>query len=411
MKIYLVGGAIRDKLLNMPVKDRDWVVVGATPQIMINLGYYQVGNKFPVFIHPISGEEYALARTEKKISKGYKGFKTYFNKNITIEEDLMRRDLTINAIAQDSQGEYIDPYGGIKDINEKKIKHVSKAFLEDPLRVLRVARFASSLFHLGFKIEKETIILMKKIVKSGEMYYLSKERIWKETEKAIKSFQPHIYFRILKQCKILDIFFPKNFFNLEKNNFLDKNYLKKNICLINKFLKKVKIISFLKKDLDSRFTLICLFLIEIIVFFNKKNINNIFFVNLFCKNLKIPNSLKQLAILAVKCDELFCKEKKTNQAYFINNLLDCIDAWRKPFLIKKISSIMDTFYSLDKKKIKQYGIYLKKNILFKLNKVLSKIFIQDIIKKKISGIEIKQEIKKRRIKLINYLINQEDFFK
>lgn len=410
MKIYLVGGAIRDKLLNIPVKDKDWVVVGATPKIMIELGYYQVGNNFPVFIHPISKEEYALARTEKKNGKGHKGFITYFNKYITIEEDLIRRDLTINAIAQDSTGNYIDPCGGIKDINEKKLKHVSNAFIEDPLRVLRVARFASSLFHLGFKIEKETIFLMKKVVKSKEMYNLSKERIWKETEKAIKSFQPHIYFKVLNQCKTLDIFFPKNYFNSKKNIFLDKNNLKKNMYLINKFLKKVQIISSLKKDFDSRFVLICLFLVEIIFLIKNNDIGNINFIKFFCKNLKIPKYLIKLVTLSIKCNKLFHKKIKKNKAIFINNLLDCIDAWRKPYLIKKISALMLIFYSFNKKKIRKYNIYLNNKILSKCREHASKVFIEDIINKKIDGLQIKKEIKRRRIKIISCLIKK-NFFK
>lgn len=169
MKIYLVGGAVRDQLLNLPVKDRDWVVVGATPKTLLQQGYQQVGKDFPVFLHPDTHEEYALARTERKSGSGYTGFTCYAAPDVTLEDDLQRRDLTINAIAYSAKGEYIDPYHGIDDIHAKLLRHVSDAFSEDPLRVLRVARFAARFAPLGFTIAPETMSLMQEMTNSGEL--------------------------------------------------------------------------------------------------------------------------------------------------------------------------------------------------------------------------------------------------
>ena len=204
MKVYLVGGAVRDKLLGIPVKEKDWVVVGSTPQEMKDKGYKQVGKDFPVFINPTTGEEYALARTERKSGHGYTGFEFDTNPNVTLEEDLARRDLTINAIAQDEDGTLIDPFNGQEDIKNKKLRHVSDAFSEDPLRVLRVARFKANL--KNFEITKETLQKIEKVIISNEMKYLTGERIWLEL---IKSHDPLRFFFALKDISpetLLDIF-------------------------------------------------------------------------------------------------------------------------------------------------------------------------------------------------------------
>ncbi|MCF6776640.1 multifunctional CCA addition/repair protein [Thiotrichales bacterium 19X7-9] len=209
MKIYLVGGAVRDKYLQLEITDKDWVVVGATPNIMRKEGFISVGKSFPVFLHPQTKEEYALARTEKKSGRGYHGFTFKTNQDISIEEDLKRRDLTINAMAEDENGTLIDPYNGINDINHKVLRHVSDAFSEDPLRVLRVARFYALFKHLGFSIADETITLMTAITSSDELHYLSAERIWQETLKALNSPTPSAYFEILRQIGALKQLFPE----------------------------------------------------------------------------------------------------------------------------------------------------------------------------------------------------------
>ena len=204
MKVYLVGGAVRDSLLGLPFHERDWVVVDATKEELIKEGYKQIGKDFPVFLHPETKEEYALARKERKTGSGHKAFSFEFDKSVSLEEDLERRDITINAIAQDEDGNFIDPYNGHQDIEDKIIRKVSSAFKEDPLRVLRVARFAAKLKKLGFTIEEATKIEIKNIVDSGELKTLSKERIWMETHKALETDNPETYFDVINECGALN---------------------------------------------------------------------------------------------------------------------------------------------------------------------------------------------------------------
>jgi len=209
MDIYLVGGAVRDRLLDRPVRERDWVVVGGTPEALEKQGYRRVGKNFPVFLHPQTGEEYALARTEKKTGPGYYGFDVYAGADVTLEEDLQRRDLTINAIAEDDAGNLIDPWNGRQDLASRTLRHVSEAFSEDPLRVLRVARFAASLHSAGFSIAPETLELMRSLAAGDELEALVPERVWQETEKALRTARPDVYFRTLRDCGALAVVFPE----------------------------------------------------------------------------------------------------------------------------------------------------------------------------------------------------------
>lgn len=209
MKIYKVGGAVRDKLLDRKVVDHDYVVVGASVDEMLALGYTPVGKDFPVFLHPQTHEEYALARTERKVAKGYHGFEFYADSSVTLEEDLIRRDLTINAIAEDEQGKLYDPYHGIDDLNNRVLRHVSPSFAEDPLRVLRVARFAARYASYGFTIADETMAMMQCLVEHDEVDALVAERIWQEVEKALADAEPRIFFEVLRQCGALARLFPE----------------------------------------------------------------------------------------------------------------------------------------------------------------------------------------------------------
>jgi tRNA nucleotidyltransferase (CCA-adding enzyme) len=209
MHTYLVGGAVRDKLLGRPIKDRDWVVVGSTPKQMLALGYQAVGADFPVFLHPNTKEEYALARIERKVGAGYTGFSCDASSGVTLEEDLLRRDLTINAMAMDNQGNIIDPYNGQQDLKHKLLRHVSAAFVEDPLRVLRVARFAARYYNLGFCIAPETLTLMQTIVANGELTTLSAERVWQETARSLMEIHPEVYFENLRSCGALAVWLPE----------------------------------------------------------------------------------------------------------------------------------------------------------------------------------------------------------
>lgn len=209
MKVLLVGGAVRDKLLGLDVKDNDWVVVGGTPEYFLENKYKQVGADFPVFLHPETGDEYALARIERKTGVGYAGFETIFDPSVTIEEDLSRRDLTINAIAQYDNGELVDPFGGVSDLKNKVLKHVSSAFSEDPLRVLRVARFMARYSHLGFSVHPDTMTLMREMVEAGEVDHLVSERVFAEMDKSFDDPNPSKFFETLNDCGALKVVFPE----------------------------------------------------------------------------------------------------------------------------------------------------------------------------------------------------------
>lgn len=209
MQRYLVGGAVRDRLLGLPIKDRDWVVTGATPEEMLAAGFTPVGQDFPVFLHPQTHEEHALARTERKSGRGYKGFEFFASPEVTLEDDLARRDLTINAIAQAEDGTLIDPYGGQQDLAARRLHHVSPAFREDPLRVLRVARFAARYAGLGFEVATDTLALMREIREAGELEYLTPERVWQEFEKALGTQSPLVFLQVLQRVDATTILFPE----------------------------------------------------------------------------------------------------------------------------------------------------------------------------------------------------------
>jgi tRNA nucleotidyltransferase (CCA-adding enzyme) len=209
MQIYLVGGAVRDEQLGISHKERDWCVVGATPDELLADGYRQVGKDFPVFLHPKSKEEYALARTERKTAPGYHGFAFDFSPDVSLEDDLSRRDLSINAIAKDSDGKLIDPYGGLPDIKNKILRHVSDAFGEDPVRILRVAKFAARFHGLGFSIAGETMALMRSMVAAGEVDALVPDRVWRETEEALRGANARVFFEVLRNCGALQRLFPE----------------------------------------------------------------------------------------------------------------------------------------------------------------------------------------------------------
>jgi tRNA nucleotidyltransferase (CCA-adding enzyme) len=209
MQVYLVGGAVRDELLGRAIRERDWVVVGAVPADLERLGYRAVGREFPVFLHPETKEEYALARLERKVAPGYRGFVTEFSPSVTLEEDLQRRDLTINAMARDTEGRIIDPYGGRADLQARILRHVSPAFAEDPVRILRVARFAARFADLGFTVAPETTALMHGMVQNGEANALVSERVWRELEGTLNTPSPQRGFEVLSECGALPVLLPE----------------------------------------------------------------------------------------------------------------------------------------------------------------------------------------------------------
>ena len=282
MKAYVVGGAVRDELLGLPVHDRDYVVVGATPEEMTAAGYKPVGKDFPVFLHPKTHEEYALARTERKSGRGYKGFTVYAAPDVTLEQDLARRDLTINAIAKAGDGSLIDPFSGKKDLQDKVLRHVSEAFQEDPVRILRVARFAA---RFGFRIADETMQLMKSMVASGEADHLVPERVWQEFAKGLLEPQPHLMFEALERCGLR----PKLLPELTK---LPKDF---------------------SGPLPVRLAVLCWPLAEAEIL-------------ALCERLKVPNEERELAVLACRTQK-FLSAAKADE--FLN-LLKRADAFRRP---------------------------------------------------------------------------------
>lgn len=209
MNVYLVGGAVRDQLLGLPVTEKDWVVVGATPEEMQSRGFRPVGRDFPVYLHPETGEEYALARTERKTGKGHRGFDCDSSAGVTLAEDLQRRDFTINAIARDDNGELIDPWGGLRDLEQRMLRHISPAFEEDPLRVIRAARFMAKLHHLGFELNEETTSLLKHMVSRGDLDELPPERICAELEKALRTESPEVFFRAIEEVGAARTLWPE----------------------------------------------------------------------------------------------------------------------------------------------------------------------------------------------------------
>ena len=339
MKTFLVGGAVRDALLNLPVKDKDWVVVGATPEMMLAKGFQQVGRDFPVFLHPDSREEYALARTERKSGNGYTGFVTWSAPDVTLEQDLQRRDLTINAIARSTSGELIDPCQGQNDIRARLLRHVSAAFVEDPLRVLRVARFAARFAHLNFRVADETQALMRDMTQGGELAHLTPERVWKETEKALETRNPQVYFQVLRDCGALKVLFPE----------LDNLYgvpapikWHPEIDTGLHTLMTLTIAAALTDRVDVRFATLFHDVGKALTPPEKWPSHHghgpagVPLVEALCQRLRVPGAVRDLALLVTEFhDVVHTIERQPPEALVA--LFDRIDAWRKPQRVEQIA--------------------------------------------------------------------------
>lgn len=397
MKSYLVGGAVRDALLKLPVKDKDWVVVGATPQEMLDAGYQQVGRDFPVFLHPTSHEEYALARTERKSGFGYTGFSCYAAPDVTLEQDLLRRDLTINAMAQDDDGTIIDPYNGLSDLRMRVLRHVSPAFNEDPLRVLRVARFAARYAHLSFRIADETMALMRDMTAAGELEHLTPERVWKETENALASRNPQVYFMVLRECGALKVLFPE----------LDILFgvpapakWHPEIDTGIHVLMTLSMAAMLSPDLDVRFATLCHDLGKGLT---PKHLwprhhghgpAGVKLVENLCARLKVPNELRDLAKLVAEYHDLI-HTLPILKPQTIVKLFDAIDAWRKPQRIEQIALTSEadvrgrtTFEATD---------YYQGRLLREAWKAAQQVTNKEVIDAGFSGPAIREELTRRRI--------------
>ena len=332
MQVYLVGGAVRDHLLGHPYHEKDYVVVGATPQQMLADGFEPVGKDFPVFLHPKTKEEYALARTERKAGVGYHGFEFYTDPNVSLEEDLIRRDLTINAMAMDQDGQVYDPYHGQRDLELRLLRHVSDAFVEDPLRVLRIARFAARYHHLGFKVAPETLQLMQRLAESGELQALTAERVWKETSRALMEVNAEVYFEVLRSCGALQVLFPEidALFGIPQR----PEYHPEIDCGIHTLMSLQQACQ-ANYSLDVRFAVLVHDLGKALtpptelprhIMHEERGIQP---VTQVCERLKVPTNTKQLA-LAVCKEHLKCHQAFNLKPGTLWRLLQRLDVLRRP---------------------------------------------------------------------------------
>ncbi|WP_411706038.1 multifunctional CCA addition/repair protein [Edaphovirga cremea] len=400
MKIYLVGGAVRDSLLNLPVTEHDWVVVGATPQQLLDQGYQQVGKDFPVFLHPVSHDEYALARTERKSGSGYNGFTCYAAPDVTLEQDLLRRDLTVNAIARSADGELIDPYHGQRDIDERVLRHVSAAFGEDPLRVLRVARFAARFAHLGFTIAPETLSLMQQMAEDGELTELTAERVWRETEKALLTRDPKVYFQVLRDCGALKILFPEidNLFGVPAPEKWHPE-----IDTGVHTLMTLKMAATLSPDVDVRFAALChdlgkgLTPPEYWPHHHGHGPAGVKLVDALCLRFRVPNPIRDLAKLVAEYHDLIHTINKLRPETLLK-LLDTIDVWRKPQRLEQI--IMTSEADARGRTGFEQNPYPQGDYLRQAYRVANAVSIKEVIDSGFQGMAIRDELKRRRQKAL-----------
>lgn len=400
MKTFLVGGAVRDALLRLPVKDRDWVVVGATPDSMLAEGYQQVGRDFPVFLHPRSREEYALARTERKSGNGYTGFVTQFAPDVTLEQDLQRRDLTINAIAQSDSGELIDPYDGQRDLAQRQLRHVSAAFNEDPLRVLRVARFAARFAHLNFRIADETQALMREMAISGELAHLTAERVWKETEQALLTHNPQVYFQVLRDCGALQVLFPEidNLYGIPApikwHPEIDTGI---------HALMTLAMSAALSDQLDVRFATLFHDVGKVLTppeewpSHHGHGLAGVPIVEALCQRLRVPNQVRDLALVVTEFhDVVHTIERQPADALIA--LFDRIDAWRKPDRVEKMALTSEADArgraGLESMAYPQ-GDYLR--LAFALAQAVP---TKDVVAAGFKGAEVREELTRRRVAVL-----------
>ena len=361
MKIYLVGGAVRDELLGLPVREKDWVVVGATPEKMIALGFKPVGKEFPVFLHPKTHQEYALARTERKIAKGYKGFSFYTAPDVTLEEDLRRRDLTINAVAKTPEGNFIDPYGGQQDLKNKVLRHVSSAFQEDPVRILRLARLATKF--PKFSIHLETLGLMKKMTGSGEVNALVPERVWQELVRALANEAPTRFFKVLNDCGALAILFPTLHHKGKGIDILSQIANKTSSPII----RFAALLSDLSPEVIQQPTL----------------------------QYRVPNEYTDLAIMVSQFKESYKNIKRMNEKKLLNFILKT-DALRRDERFENFLFICASLHSPSANNADK----IKKAI-----KAIKSINIEPLQKKQLKGRDFAKALEALRLEAIRHLIS------
>ncbi|GLS82464.1 multifunctional CCA addition/repair protein [Paraferrimonas haliotis] len=397
MQVYLVGGAVRDQLLGLPSKDNDYLVVGATAEQMINQGFQSVGKDFPVFLHPESGEEYALARIERKSGVGYTGFDCHFAPDVTLEQDLQRRDLTINAIAQDQAGTLYDPFNGQQDLQLKLLRHVSPAFSEDPLRVLRVARFAARLHHLGFSVADETQTLMQSMVARGELSHLTPERVWQELEGGLRARSPHVFFQVLRDCGALAEVLPEvdNLFGVpqpEKWHPEIDTGIHTLLCL--------QACALITQDLPTRFAVLTHDLGKALTPSSNWPKHHghgqlgLKPIKKLCKRLRVPNDCRDLALLVSDQHGNIHKVTELRPETLLK-IFDKADFWRKPHRLEKLLDACqaDSQGRLGFERI-EYG---QRSYLNQAFECASAVSVQDIIAAGYQGADIRTQLTQNRI--------------
>ncbi len=385
MEVYLVGGAVRDRVLGLPIKEKDWCVVGSSPGEMKKLGFQSVGKDFPVFLHPETKEEYALARTEKKIKPGYHGFDFNTSKNVTLLEDLKRRDLSINAMAIDNNDNLIDPYNGLDDITQKKLRHVSKAFDEDPVRVLRTAKFAARFHQLGFSVHADTQKIMKSISDNGELDHLVSDRVWKEMEQALSGNDPHVFFITLQNCGALIKLFPELYINKDTKIKHGFSALKE---IANHSYDPAINFSIFIYDIERAKTSDD----------DEMQINFQKTLDSFKKRLPIPRRFSEVSSIFIKYKNIL-DQAESLEAKSILELLEDSDAFRRT---ERFNTVLDAYSILDTKKKNQNMFKRIAKIIVACNNVQTKKIIND----ETNPIKIREKISQERIRLISREINK-----
>ncbi len=400
MQIYLVGGAVRDKLLNYPVKDKDWLVTQATIEQMLALGYQQVGKSFPVFLHPKTNDEYALARTEQKQGSGYTGFVCDFSPSITVEQDLFRRDLTINAMAESETGKIIDPFNGQKDLEQRTLRHVSDAFIEDPLRVLRVARFAARYHHLGFSVADETLALMTKISASGELQALTPERVWQETQSALTEQSPRVFFEVLKQTGALNALFPEldilwgipnpAKWHPEVDTGLHTMMVLEQACLISDELaiRFAALVHDLGKGLTPK---------EKWPSHHGHELTGLKPIKQLCARIKVPNEYKELALLVSEFHTHTHKAFELKPSTVVK-LFNKLDVWRKPERFEQFLQVCTA--DMRGRTGFENTPYPQTDYLRHAYQQAEQVSVQTIISEGVKGKQIREVLDKQRINVV-----------
>jgi tRNA nucleotidyltransferase (CCA-adding enzyme) len=403
MQVYLVGGAVRDALLGREVKERDWVVVGATPGELERAGYLPVGRDFPVFLHPETKEEHALARLERKTGPGYRGFTTEFSSDVTLEDDLRRRDLTINAMAQDGAGDIVDPYGGRRDLEARLLRHVSEAFVEDPVRILRVARFAARYAPLGFRVADETLALMRRMVDDGEAASLVPERVWTETERALGEDRPDVFVRVLRDCGALAVIYPEidSLFGVPQPAQWHPE-IDTGVHQLLALREAVKLgggvatrFAVLMHDLGKAVTPE-----EILPSHHGHEDAGVDLVEQLCTRVRVPNHLRELGVMTARYHTHVHRAFELRAATIVKTLEAC-DALRRP------ERFRDFLLACEADKRGRTGLetrpYPQRNFFERAHAAVAAIALTADERRGLSGEQIGQELRRRRIAAVEAL--------